>query len=472
MSNIVQEFTRNMMGQQPLSQLGAGVSQIVQQKRAQQAAKAQQEAYNGAWNNYLGNRSPENRAALLKATPTARLESTQKFFGNMDTEQRTNEVQGNIEILSYLDGNYTEEALNMFNKRADAFEAAGDTQNASKNRFLAEKLQGGDVQKVKSFLLGALNSIPEGQKALDGLHEVDKNRREETASDLSIAKAGDSISFPDEEARRNWKNQITNAGFSTDLVNKLAATTKIIGESGISTMTEEQRTAERAKIRAEYWNMTDDYRTVSASYTNAMAAAKRGEELASRVKDIDAPTEDDKATVGVADLELVTSVTRIMDPGQGVRQNDVDNAKKTGSLGAALIGGLQRLANGQLLTVGQRAEFKKLAERNMKNASTQLDTAEEFLRGPLKHAGISEDSVFVDRSKLQGYELGSEYPEEEEEENSLLKYRTEAIDIMTEMATRQKITLTDAQKARLNDLTEDQLILYIAKLKEKLGNME
>ena len=127
-SPALQLLQMQQQSKSPLSSLGSGLTNIVNQKRqydamAQQeaAAKAQQEAYTGAMQAYTANPSVEALDNVYANTPADQLEATETWIAKRGEAVRKNELNRNLSIFGAIDSGNIDDAKAVLENEIKAY---------------------------------------------------------------------------------------------------------------------------------------------------------------------------------------------------------------------------------------------------------------------------------------------------------------------------------------------------------------
>jgi len=373
----------------PIGQVAGNVIQARQQKEAQEQ---QQAAYQQAYNELMKDpTSIENMMAVYQLTPNAQKEGFTQLWDKVNAETKnkisTDHAQWVAAVEDGTDASIKFAAEGIANY-AQSLKASGNEEAAAYYENILANIANPNPEVRKLGLGQIMGQGTPMDEFREAMGEMDKMKQDQVASDTTILKAGQGITFKTEDERRQWMVEMSEAGFNEEHVKKLAVMTNI-GNSLSKDMSPKDQRAGYDRISNEYIKLTGDYRDVLQGYTNVVAEAKRGNEL-------EASGADAKA-VGVSDLALVTALTRMIDPGATVRQSDIENAVETAGGGAALITAAKGLFSGQKLNKNQRNEMIALASRAKKSSGAILDQSEKFLEKRLDIWGISPEDMFIDR---------------------------------------------------------------------------
>lgn len=114
--------------------------------------------------------------------------------------------------------------------------------------------------------------------------------------------------------------------------------------------------------------------------------------------------EASKIDSGAADIALVTSFMKMLDPGSVVRETEFATARDTNGLVARLVGEVSKINNGTFLTPEARKEYVKLAQEYMEAANNADVETRKSLQPIINQYGLSEENIFG--SGAQGYDAG------------------------------------------------------------------
>jgi hypothetical protein len=150
----------------------------------------------------------------------------------------------------------------------------------------------------------------------------------------------------------------------------------VLREPGVKQDTKNEAAKFEQSLRKEYTSLTADMRTINDSYSRLQASSK-----------LDS---------GPADIAMVYSYMKILDPTSVVREGEYATAEQTAGLPEQIVGTYNKLMSGQRLTPQQRSQFVDAAANLVKDKNVRLDMLRRQFGNIATNAGVSPERVMLD----------------------------------------------------------------------------
>ena len=431
-------------GAKPLSQLGAGISGIVQQKREkdaliaqQQAAMLQQRRYEGAFNNYLSDMSMDNLNALYQNTPAEQQEATQQKVASLTSLERKNKAQANGEIIAGLTYGNIEGVNNALNKNIEVYRDT-NPEEFQKWSFVKKLVDEGKTDEANAFLRQSTGLYEEGAEVIRSIEAMDKNRREELATDMDIFKLADGIVFSDtpnktaSAAKGEWVQNLVDSGYTMDMVNKMAAATRFASEIPKEPMDEANLASNALALYDRWQKAAEPFNVVINSYE--------------AMKGLEGMDENGFATQG-----MITLWNKALDPNSVVRQSEYATTSESIAVLDRLANVFNKLETGEIIGAEVQKDLLKAAEILKIGAEEGLEKSKNGLR-PMIDA-ISENNPTFTEERVFGYNLNKPTTEPVKEEKSTEDLIAEPVKVVIPPVTEEV-----KENTKEEDITYEELV--------------
>lgn len=431
MSDLLYRFS-----QQPqtlLTNIGQGARQLGGQLIQAEQGRRKEEAYQTAIGAFREDNSPENLMNVFNVNPE-KFESFKQAFDAMNELERTQTVQGNVELMGLLASGNEDKAIENAQTRAEAYRNSGDEGQAKVWDGFAEKIENGEGQDLTNYLMSInMGAGKIGQDANQSWYDMTEDKRAEVASQGKIFEQALKNSFSSEEDRQKFYK--TAEGHNLETVAMLAelAGVKSMGGNGMDT--------------GEFFKAEQSLRKEYDSYISGYLTMVQGAETISALAQLD---------TGFADQGMIMLFNKVLDPPSVVRESEAKmTAANQGIMDKARTL-VSNLKDGDRLSVVGR---KGLAEAvNLIGGLAQDRKADEKARimKTVEAYGFGADRIFIEETK--GTPAVTETKEIASVSNVVSKVSEDRLE-----ALRAHVKLNNPQSsADFANMTEDQLNKYNA----------
>jgi hypothetical protein len=255
-------------------------------------------------------------------------------------------------------------AQKLLTDRATGYEAAGNTDAATRLRAQAANLQ--DPAVVSMLETGALFSSPEiFQNYLKQNSQPSENKLREGQATEAAAKATESPS-------NIAKNQAqADEAKSNTRLKDIEALYK-----GTGTLTPIERAGAEQALRDELLQ-NPQYKSfqIAKVAVDSMKVASAN---------------------GAGDLNLIYNLNKILDPNSVVRESEFANAASTGGLPANIMSYVSKLSGNGMLPDNVRKQLINEAERMLIEKENQIAGVKNGITGIAKRRGLATENIFYD----------------------------------------------------------------------------
>ena len=341
---------------------------------AQQAAQAKAEqdaAFSAEVQAVLANPSAEGYARIGTLDPK-NAEAYQKSFATWDKAKKDSALGEGMKILSALDSGNVKLAQEMMNEKAAALRNDGNEQEAKswEDSSKAAEMNPDGARAILGGMLATLGGkdFVETYKAARTLPS-DVKKAEAEAANAPLKLAADLGLTKAQTAKAINEGAKVSAETSKVLM-ELEAMKNAGGIDPVKKFEQEE------KLRKEYTARTAKFSEMKDVYANIKASA--------------APTSDR----GAADVALITSFMKMLDPGSVVRETEFATARDTAGLYESLKIAAGKVNSGNLLNEKQRAEYVRLAGEYAKAANAKESETRKSLEKVVDSYSLDAGNVF------------------------------------------------------------------------------
>lgn len=277
------------------------------------------QAERSAFNKYVESGSVEDRNAWLDAAKQAgRYDEAQEMIEQMTEEERLADVNEGLSVFGPLAHGTPDLALENINRIIASNRDAGE--DVSQLESIRDLIESGGVTEAMGILGTALGAYPEGQAGMDTALAMAADRRQGEDHISNMLNRAVNTEIADEEMRERLKevwadSPVIDVGGLGEVLIDMAQVFESEGWSA-----DQQLTAVRA-LRNQYLGETEEWQGINESNAKVRQAALRAMLQAAT------PGATDGA-IGTADLALVNSFQRLIDPAT-VRESDIANMRAT-----------------------------------------------------------------------------------------------------------------------------------------------
>lgn len=267
-------------------------------------------------------------------------------------------------VMAAKNGDF-ETAQKLLTNRADAYEAGGNTDAATKLRAQAANIQK-DPAVVSMLETGALFSSPEiFQNYLKQNSQPSENKLREGQAAEAFAKATES---PSNIAKNQAQADQAEADARLKNIEALY--------KGTGTLTPIERAAAEKDLRDEFLQ-NPQYKAyqVASVARDAMHTASPN---------------------GAGDLNLIYNLNKILDPNSIVLPSEFSNAAATGGLPATIMSYMQKLQGNGMLPAEVRNQLIAEADKMMATKESQLAQIKKGITGIVDRRGLNAANIFYD----------------------------------------------------------------------------
>lgn len=156
-------------------------------------------------------------------------------------------------------------------------------------------------------------------------------------------------------------------------------------QMGAGIIPPEKRPDLEGKLRKEYFDNTKSYQIMKDAYGKILTVSEPATE----------------ADEGPADLALIFSYMKILDPGSTVREGEFANAQNAAGVSDRVRNLWNNLRTGGRLNPGQRKAFRAQAEKLYRQAQRQESQVREGLRRIARGYGLNEENIFYGAEEIE-----------------------------------------------------------------------
>jgi hypothetical protein len=255
-------------------------------------------------------------------------------------------------------------AQKLLTDRAAGYEAAGNTDAATRLRAQAANLQ--DPAVVSMLETGALFSSPEiFQNYLKQNSQPSENKYREGQAAEAFAKATES---PSNIAQNMARADEAKANARLKEIETLY--------KGTGTLTPIERAGAEQALRDELLQ-NPQYKSfqIAKVAVDSMKVASAN---------------------GAGDLNLIYNLNKILDPNSVVRESEFANAASTGGLPANIMSYVSKLSGNGMLPDNVRKQLINEAERMLIEKENQIAGVKNGITGIAKRRGLATENIFYD----------------------------------------------------------------------------
>ena len=300
--NLISDFV-DRTNDGMLTNIGAGVNQVVSSKQAEIAAAKKEAAWQEGLGTFMRDRTYESGMALYNANPE-KWEEFKAADTAMTEMEQTQRVQKNMEYISLLETD-PEGAVNLFKEERDANLADGNPENDNEAAALDDlisKIENGQASEVSTLLqLRSIGMGDIGQKALEATYANFTNRRAEENQMIDFIESGVGLTFTSTEHENEVLTGANKMKFPW-LARLYAELGSVAG--GADKLTGTSLADYTFKTNKEYNARIEDYRTASDAAATIYAAAKPNS--------------------GFSDDAILKLFNKVLDPDSVVRQSELE----------------------------------------------------------------------------------------------------------------------------------------------------
>lgn len=289
------------------------VTARVEEVKQEQAAKTE----HAAQQEYFENPTAENRTKWYDAARANNsFEEANAIVEGLTEEQRLTTVKEGLDVFGPLAHGAPDIALENINRSITAARDMGE--DTSDLEALKGLVEDGRIQEAMGVLGTTLGAFEEGQAGMDTALAMAANRREGESHVSNMIKRAIETEIADEEMRERlqevWKDSpVVDFGLGSVLIDMA----QVFEDEELG---EDQKLNAVMSLRNQYLGETEEWQNIHESNAKVRQAALR----AMAVAGLNMPEE----AIGAADLTLVNSFQRLIDPAT-VRESDIANMRST-----------------------------------------------------------------------------------------------------------------------------------------------
>jgi hypothetical protein len=270
-------------------------------------------------------------------------------------------------VMAAKNGDF-EAAQKLLTNRADAYEAGGNTDAATKLRAQAANIQK-DPAVVSMLETGALYASPDiFQNYLKQNSQPSENKLREGQAAEASAKATES---PSNIAKNQAQARTYDATAALDeLQAKYSGNGKLMNPKDVLQA--------EADFRKEYSTQTAYFQQVHQYYSNVLASPVSG------------------GATGASDIALVYNFMKMLDPTSVVREGEYATAQNSGGVSAQVLSVYNSIVSGQKLTTTQRQNMISQAKVEYGQALAKEKTVRDGITRIATAKGFDPDNLFYE----------------------------------------------------------------------------
>lgn len=373
--------------------------QMAQQEAAfklqqQQAASLRQQMIEKATQELLAN--PNRTATDVARVGSMMFDEKQQAslradFELFTKEQQQRELSFMGQAYSSLVGGQQEIAAKLIRERATGLRNRGEEGKADALEALALSAEVNPVG-AEITLSGLLNTLPGGDKVIEGVGKAREQRRQETMAPFTLRKETAEAIIKEAEAKLAPERFLAGLNLTQAQIKQAEAAQaaskaaeRASGAAAQRAAAEAQSLAagiipieQRPKIetdfRKEYATQTAGYREVKSAYGRVLAS-------------------QDNA---VGDLSLIFGYMKMLDPGSVVREGEFATAQNAAGVPDRVLNLYNRILSGERLNENQRKSFKGQAEVLFKQAGQQEQVVRKGMERIAKGYGLNTANIFLE----------------------------------------------------------------------------
>lgn len=373
-------------------QLGAGIrDDIAQQNALQQqaeAAKRQQEAIGALLRN--PNAGAEEYANAISLFPGAK-ETLTKTFELKNTAQKESQARDDGQVFAALRAGKKDIAMQFLQRRADIGEQSGNMspQEVQQLRTQAQIIEA-DPNYARALIGQSLAATEQGRKILDAAAGIAKEEREQAQAPAELLKKQAEAQKAGVEAEFAPQKYAADIGLTKAQTSQALAQTEKLGAeiqklaldaAGGGELDPEKKFDFEQKLRKEHAAQTTGFQDTREAYN--------------RIKSIEYKP-GDKEGNGIADIALIYSYMKMLDPGSVVREGEFATASNSGGVPATIQNLYNKALNGSLLNDSQRNTFKARAQGLLDAAGKREKEVRGGIERVVKSYKLNPSNVFYD----------------------------------------------------------------------------
>jgi hypothetical protein len=413
------DFANQLAQSRPLTEIGAGLNQVITQRRQEEAAAAAQQQYQDAMARFMKDRTPENRMAVMEAgNAIGRFDQVQQQVQMFDSATRQQEVDEIVGLYGPLSSGNTDQALAAIDREIAAYEnaqqkaaetaypgvsveeaqrqleqaeqaavygqvpqeavaaARQQLQQAQSNqpgmpqtpqelqalKQMREAIQNGNGEQVLGMLeLELANLGEEGSAVLDNFSAIREERREDQRLAIDVMDAARDIVADEQELARLGQQAEEDPVFGERMLNILnyASAAKNGADMDFDDIMDF-----RENLEGAWFKRSEPFRQVS--FAHGKITELYNEALQTQGGEggtwVDPDTgQEYEVQAGLRDLMLIQSVQRLIDDAV-VRESDIRNIANTESAAGRLNVFMANLLRGDKLSPRNRAEIMNISD--------------------------------------------------------------------------------------------------------------
>jgi hypothetical protein len=340
-----------------------------------------------AFDAYIESGSLEDRNAWLNAAKEAGVyNEAQEMIAQMSEEERLADVKEGLDIFGPLAHGAPDLALENINRDITAYRDAGDEDSAARLESIKSLIEGGDIQAAMGILGTALGAYEEGQAGMDTALAMAANQRQGESHIANMLNNAINTELTNEEMRSRlqevWADSpVIDFGLGSVLIDMA----QVFESEGWSA--DQQLTAVRA-LRNQYLGETEEWQGINESNSKVRQSALRAMLTAAT------PGVTDNA-IGAADLALVNSFQRLIDPAT-VRESDITNMRATIGGFAQVEQWVEQFRTGAKFSPEQRQTIMEVAGQLSGVYSDIESRARDFIDTYAPRIGETTEDVIGD----------------------------------------------------------------------------
>jgi len=300
MSDMLYNFGQMANKGNPLTNLGGQFADMVNTKRAAEAARVANERYQEALTAYNANPRDEEAYSnyMDAADGVGKFDLAKESVKGMDAIYQKNGLTRIMKPYAALYSGNNEAAITQLEE-----DSLADPSGKKHNDFLIQQIKEGNSDSALQYL-GAMASLFEGGKdAMGNIYNMNKDKRDETLAMTDFIERGAGLVYTSPE-HENRVLSGANKMKDSILARLFAEMGSVVGGDGSGSLTGESLADYVWKTNKEYTTRIKNYKTVVDSADNIFAAAQPNS--------------------GFSDDAILKLFNKVLDPDSVVRQSELE----------------------------------------------------------------------------------------------------------------------------------------------------
>ena len=297
-------------------------------------------------------------------------------------EQRNSNKSIAVQISTALELGKTDFAIEMLQKQAEGLKGVDDYQSEQYTRYIDEINNDAKNANFISHMLLAQYLTPEERQ--EYLAKIEKRKRDQEQGGLEsdilkgkLRQQGASLGLTKAQTTKALLGAEKMGADAQKAILELEA-----ARSGKKELTSKDIFDFEKDLRGEYTDKTKNFHTLQGSYDNMVSSANRANQA------------KEGGLQGAADMALIFSFMKMLDPNSVVRETEYAAARDTGGLFHTLAALRKKPQTGAILSPEQRAEFVALSKEYLKAAQEYEKRIRVPIENTIKTYDLSADNIF------------------------------------------------------------------------------